>query len=98
MGPSAILDKYGLHRVNGLSTSAGVGANMENQDNHMADGGQPEYHKTSTWDLLKQGWKDLTTPSDPQPAPANTSGTVASGSKGADFDNWVSRNVDAQSQ
>jgi hypothetical protein len=72
-------------------------------DQGMADGGQPQpqYQKSSFWDLVKQAWHEATTPSESTPSDAQAApdpGSVASGSKGADFDRWVNSNVDAQSQ
>jgi hypothetical protein len=68
-------------------------------DQPMADGGQPDntMHKSSFWDLVQQAWHEMSEPSTPQPAAPVNDGTQASGSKGADFDNWVNRNVDQQS-
>jgi hypothetical protein len=54
-------------------------------------------HKSSFWDLVQQAWHEMSEPSTPQPAAPVNDGTQASGSKGADFDNWVNRNVDQQS-
>lgn len=92
-----------IEGVTGTLPAAAAAAENDVQpsaDQPMADGGQPEpqIQKSSFWDLVKQAYKEATGPSTaPAPAP-NTSGTVASGSKGADFDNYINRNVDAMSQ
>jgi hypothetical protein len=76
-----------------------VGATEGADDNHMADGGQPQYKKSSFWDLLKEGWRQITEPDDaPQPQQQQPPGNTASGPVGKDFDSYVNRNVDAMSQ
>jgi hypothetical protein len=64
----------------------------------MADGGAVQPAKSTFWDLVKQAYHEATAPAEPAPPqPSNTTGDVASGSKGADFDSYIARNVDAQS-
>jgi hypothetical protein len=68
-------------------------------DAGYADGGQPKYEKSSTWDLLKQGWKELTSTPDSPPQNPNQppAGSQPSGTVGADFDRRVQQSVDSQS-
>lgn len=65
-----------------------------------ADGGKvDQYKKSSLWDLVQQGWKELTGP-DSQHAPTQETpapGTQASGSVGSDFDSRIQQAVDSQS-
>lgn len=79
-------------------TTVAVAAGNPDTEGH-ADGGSvdPPIQKSSFWDLVKQAYKEATAPSDPAPAPPVNDGSVASGSKGADFDKYVNRNVDAMS-
>lgn len=94
-------DKYSGPPSNYLVAPAVVGANADSQEEGHADGGtvddEPAPQKSTFWDLVKQAYKEATGPSTPAPAPAPNDGTVASGTKGADFDRWVNKNVDAQS-
>ncbi len=82
----------------GLTMPASVGAN-ENGSQGMADGGQPEpYKKSSFWDLVKQGWHELTTPdSPPTQTPAPQPGSQATGTVGSDFDRRIDQAVSDQS-
>jgi hypothetical protein len=83
---------------NSLALPAALGATASD-DNHMADGGQPQYQKSSFWDLLKEGWRQITDPDDaPQPQQQQPPGNTASGPVGKDFDSYVNRNVDSMSR
>jgi hypothetical protein len=65
----------------------------------MADGGQPHpgdppIKKSTFWDLVQQGWHELTGPSDVQaPKPVQNQGTQASGTVGNDFDKRIDQSV-----
>jgi hypothetical protein len=96
----SLMSKY---LPSGITSSPVVGGTASSQlqaptDDGYADGGQPKYEKSSTWDLLKQGWKELTgDSSQPAPNPPQEPGTQASGTVGSDFDRRVQQSVDAQS-
>jgi len=102
LGPKAsLMSKY---LPSGITSSPVVGGTAASQlqaptDEGYADGGQPKYEKSSTWDLLRQGWKELTGTPDSQPQNPNQppAGTQPSGTVGADFDRRVQQSVDAQS-
>jgi hypothetical protein len=97
-GPGAV--SSGLHPV-AMPASVGATSASDTDANNMADGGQPEYQKSSFWDLAKQAWKELSGSEDtPAPAPPTSqqsAGTTASGSVGADFDRRVDAAVADQS-
>jgi hypothetical protein len=96
----SLMSKY---LPSGVTSSPVVGGTAASQlqaptDDGYADGGQPKYEKSSTWDLLKQGWKELTgDSSQPAPNPPQEPGTQASGTVGSDFDRRVQQGVDSQS-
>lgn len=99
-----VLRKYQAPPASAFVTVPGTAAAQEQGQDDTSDGyaegGQADYHKSSTWDLLKQGWKELTSSDEssaqsPQQSPQ--SGTQASGTVGADFDRRVQQSVDSQS-
>lgn len=80
----------------GVATAIGASVNADQGAAGHADGGpvDPPIHKTTFWELAQQALKELTSPSDSPSTPKpNTSGYVASGSPGANFDNRVDQAV-----
>ncbi len=94
----SLMSKYLPSGITSLPVAGGVAASqVQTPEPTYAEGGQPKYEKSGMWDLLKQGWKELTN-SDTVPSnPPQQPGTQASGTVGADFDHRVQQSVDAQS-
>lgn len=97
----SLRSKYLPGGITSLPVAGGVAASQvqtPEPDSGYADGGQPKYEKSGTWDLLKQGWKELTSPPSTGPtAQPPAPGTQPSGTVGADFDRRVQQGVDSQS-
>ncbi len=99
----SLMSKYLPSGITSAPVAGGVAASQVqapgDPDASFADGGQPKYEKSSTWDLLRQGWKELTgTPDSPPQNPNQPpAGTQPSGTVGADFDRRVQQSVDSQS-
>lgn len=88
------LPQYLGNAVQAVTDKAPVAAQRAEQDTQgLADGGQPDYKKSTFWDLVQQAMKEIGGSSDqPQPA-APQPGTQASGQVGADFDNKINQGV-----
>jgi len=71
--------------------------NADQPQQPMADGGapDPQYKKSTFWNLVQQAIKEVTGGSDPSPAPTPQPGTQASGPVGRDFDNSINAGVSA---
>lgn len=99
---SKLLERYHANAPTSYSPVVGGVAASQVQtpepDAGYAEGGQPKYEKSGVWDLLTQGWKELTSTPDTAPtAPSPAPGTQASGTVGNDFDRRVQQSVDSQS-